>query len=139
MTPAEEGAYIRLLAICWAKGGLPDDDEQLARLSRLGKGWLNGASTTLKAQFIKRGDRLINKRLELERKKQREWREKSRQGGVASGKSRRQKKLSPKNASTVVEPPYEPKGNSSSSSSSSINKENKQKKEEYGDLKILNP
>ena len=38
MTPSQEGAYIRLLFIAWLSDdcGLPDDDEQLASLSRLG-------------------------------------------------------------------------------------------------------
>ncbi len=113
MTPAQEGAYIRLLALSWQMGGLPDDDEQLASLSRLGKGWLGGASTIIRQQFVERGGKLVNKRLESERKKQRNWREKSRQGGVASGKSRRDKGLGRENASRVVEPPLQPNGNSS--------------------------
>ena len=93
MTPAEEGAYIRLLAISWTNGGLPDDDEQLALLSRLGKGWLGDASTKIKACFVKKGSVLVNERLEKEALKQKRWREKSSAGGKASGKARQQKKL----------------------------------------------
>ncbi len=53
------------------------------------------------------------------------WREKSRQGGMKSAESRRKNNQdnkfgSCKGGSRVVEPPYQPKGNSSSSSSSSI-------------------
>ena len=111
MTPAEEGAYIRLLAISWVKGGLPDDDEQLAILSRLGEDWYKGASTKIRTQFVRRHQKLVNKRQEVVRKNQRQWRLKSQQGGVASGKSRRAKALQRKQGSTVDEPPYEPNSN----------------------------
>jgi len=127
MTPAEEGAYIRLLCIAWNAPdcGLLDDDDQLATLSRLGEGWFSGGSEKIKSCFEKKGDRLFNKRLLSERKKQKEWREKSRQGGIASGKSRKNKGLSPEGwlGSGATKP--EPKGNTSSSSSSSSSSSNK--------------
>ena len=123
MTPAQEGAYIRLLAIAWNAPdcGLPDDDEQLAALSRLGEGWFNGGSTILRKCFVCRDGRLYNSRLLAERKKQEEWRKKSRAGGKASAA----KRLRRKNGSRVVEPPYQPKGNSSSSSTSSTSSTSK--------------
>lgn len=132
MTPAEEGAYIRLLAYAWQAEdcGLPDDDLQLSVLSRLGEGWFNGSSQRLKANFFSKRERLYNARLLQERKKQEEWRRKSRDGGIKSGKIRRLKDKEPegwlKGGSDLVEP----KGNSSSSvfslqssSSSSVSKE----------------
>lgn len=126
MTPAEEGAYIRLLAIAWDKGGLPDDDDQLAVLSRLSEGWFNGSSTKLRAQFVNRGNKLINKKQEIIRKTQKEWSKKSRQGGLASAKARQQKALRDKNASTTLQPPLQPplqpNGNTSTSTSSSSSK-----------------
>jgi uncharacterized protein YdaU (DUF1376 family) len=131
MTPAEEGAYIRLLAISWNNENcdLPDDDEQLAILSRLGEGWFNGGSTKIRKCFKAKGNRLYNERLLEERKKQEEWREKSRQGGIKSGKSRNNKDLddegSLKGGSEMVGTKREPKGNSSSSSSSSSSKKKK--------------
>lgn len=118
MTPAEEGAYVRLLAIAWNSKdcGLPDDDKELAVLSRLGELWFNGSGTTLRKCFTKKGTRLYNQRLLKEREKQEVWREKSRQGGIKSGKVRNNMKLSPegwlKGGCDLVEP----KGNSSSSS-----------------------
>ena len=121
MTPAEEGAYIRLLAIAWNSEdcSLPDDDEQLARLSRLGEAWFKGSSTVVRACFFSKGGRLYNARLLSERKKQEEWRRKCRRGGIASGKARKNKSLQNeeylKGSSRVVEL----KGNTSSSSSSS--------------------
>ncbi len=125
MTPAEEGAYVRLLCYDWANDGLPDDDQQLAVLSRLGEGWFEGGSTKLRECFVLRDGKLHNPRLEKEREKQEQWREKSREGGVASGKSRQKRKLQAsagrgnrrasgsKGGSHLVEP------NTNSSSSSS--------------------
>lgn len=91
MTLDQEGAYIRLLAFCWREGSIPKD---LAALSSLCK----GASTTLLTVVAKRfkqdpgnGERLIHTRLEAERLKQQEWREKSAKGGRKSGKARGRK------------------------------------------------
>jgi uncharacterized protein YdaU (DUF1376 family) len=120
MTPAEEGAYIRLLAIAWGSDdcGLPDDDKELSVLSRLGEGWFNGTSTKLRKCFIQKGTRLYNKRLLEERKKQEIWKEKSRQGGIKSGRIRNNSKLEPERwLNDPLSEPVEPKGNSSSSSS----------------------
>jgi uncharacterized protein YdaU (DUF1376 family) len=93
MSPAEEGAYIRLLSYAWADPdcSLPDDDAALSQLSRLGEGWFNGGSTTIRKCFKEhpeKSGRLVNIRLLEERKKQDAWREKSRIGGLQSGKSR---------------------------------------------------
>ena len=125
MSPAEEGAYIRLLSYAWADPdcSLPDDDTALAQLSRLGEGWFNGGSTNIRKCFMphhEKSNRLVNLRLLEERKKQEAWREKSRIGGLQSGKSRT---LSVKGGSTTLEPEgsrmVEANANSSSSSSSS--------------------
>lgn len=130
MSPAEEGAYIRLLCYAWADPhcSIPDDDATLAVLSRLGEGWFNGGSTKLRACFSVSPSfpgRLVNERLLQERQKQEAWREKSRAGGKKSGKTRRLKReWSLNGGSTTVEAnitaPVEPNGNSSSSSSSSL-------------------
>ena len=128
MTPAEEGAYIRLLAHMWNDSDccLPNDDEILARLSRLNEGWFNGGSTVVKKCFKffdKEKTKLTNERLLKERKKQNEWRKKSQKGGLKSSKIRQKKRLKggSKMVHRMVEPPYVPPyipfGNSSSSSS----------------------
>ena len=119
MTPEEEGAYIRLLCIAWNDPtcSLPDDDDQLAVLSRLNERWFKGGSTKVRACFRKRGNRLYNDRLLAERKKQKEWREKSRAGGIASANARKNKAKRSKGGSRVVQPTGQPKPNSSSSSS----------------------
>lgn len=110
MSAAEEGAYIRLLCYCWDDDdcALPDDDELLARISRLGEGWFNGGSTIIRKCFVahprKRGF-LTNARLCAEKEKQRIWKEKSAEGGKRSGESRRNKALREvKGGSDLVEP-----------------------------------
>jgi len=130
MTPAEEGAYIRLLAIAWESEdcSLPDDDAILARLSRLNDDWTKGGSSLLRQCFVSRNGRLYNERLLQEREKQRQWREKSSQGGKKSWEVRENigkmtKKGWTKGGSEMVQSNDEPKPNSSSSSSSSL-KEN---------------
>lgn len=125
MTPAQEGAYLRLLLIAWNDPdcSIPDDDKQLAVLTRMGEEWLKGGSTLVRECFNQhptKPGRLVNLRLLQEREKQRVWREKSQQGGIKSGQLRQEKALAArakraKGGSRVVEP----KGNSSSSSSSS--------------------
>jgi uncharacterized protein YdaU (DUF1376 family) len=118
MTQLQELAYFRLLCFCWTSGdaSLPDDDNQLAVLSRMGEEWFKGSSTTVKECFNKHPTKvahLTNERLyDLWRERQ-EWRDKCRAAGRKSGRIRGKRKA--KGSSTVVEL----KGNSSSSSSSS--------------------
>lgn len=143
MTPAQEGAYIRLLCYAWNDPdcSIPDDDQQLAVLSRLGEGWFNNGSRLVRECFEphpEKQGRLVNRRLLEERQKQEQWREKSRQGGIQSGQTRRAKpvkritKPALKGGSTTLEPPNEGWLNqtrtlqsSSSSSSSDIKEEKK--------------
>jgi uncharacterized protein YdaU (DUF1376 family) len=113
MTPAEEGAYLRLLCYCWESGdcSIPDDDNTLAKLSRLGKGWFKGSSTTLRLCFIAHPTReghLTNERLRKEFEKQSEWKLKCKNAGLKSGevrtaKTRGKRNKSGKVSSTVVE------------------------------------
>lgn len=116
MSPAEEGAYIRLLCIAWNDPdcSITSDDKELSILSRLGEGWFkDGSRVVLKCfnQHPTKPGRLVNNRLLEEREKQRKWREKSSEGGKKSAESRR-KDIS-KGGARVVQP----KVNSSSSSS----------------------
>jgi uncharacterized protein YdaU (DUF1376 family) len=128
MTPAQEGAYIRLLCYAWNDPdcSLPGDDATLAQLSRLNEGWFNGGSTVVRSCFTEHDGRLFNHRLLMEREKQRQWREKSRAGGVLSGRRRRESSYASKGGSTKREPnttvPVEPNGNSLSLSLS-LNKQ----------------
>ena len=120
MSPREEGAYIRLLCHAWSdpQCSLPDDDDILASLSRLGPEWFEGASTKIRACFKKKGHRLYSERLKIEREKQREWRKKSKLGGLNSGKLRKNKDLGGKGGSDLLATTDEPKGNTPSPSPS---------------------
>lgn len=129
MTPAQEGAYIRLLSYMWNDddNSLPDDDNELASLSRLHEGWLKGGSTVVRKCFIPHPTKegfLTNKRMLKEVKKQELWRKKSSEGGQKSALKRAetQKKDNSKGGSTTVPTKAQPKLNSSSSSSSIIKK-----------------
>lgn len=129
MTPAQEGAYIRLLCYAWndPNCSLPDDDNLLASLSRLGEGWFNGGSTMVRKCFQPHptiAGKLINLRLIEEKEKQTIWKEKSSEGGKKSWQVR--KKIGKmtaegwlKGGSTKAEPRGEPKPNSSFMFSSS--------------------
>jgi uncharacterized protein YdaU (DUF1376 family) len=114
MTLEEEGAYIHLLAHCWDSPDctLPEDESELAQLSRMGERWFNCGLTALRKCFVphpRKTGRLTNLRLLEEFRKYTRWIQKSREGGIKSGEIRRRQV---KGGSTVVEP----KGNSSSSS-----------------------
>lgn len=121
MTLEEEGIYIRLLSYCWREGSIPADPESAAKL--VGK----GASTTLtrvvQARFNQdptNASRMVHPRLEVEREKQRNWHDKSAEGGKISAQIRANKRLTEsKGGSTTLARVVQPKVNSSSSSSSS--------------------
>jgi len=88
MSLEEEGAYLRLLCLCWREGSIPADAERLGILCK-------GASTTVVAALMEcfkphpeNPDRLIHPRLEEQRAAQREWREKSAEGGRKSAAKR---------------------------------------------------
>ena len=118
MTIAEEGAYHRLLCHAWEQEdcGIPDDDRQLAVLSKMGSAWKK-SSEVIRRKFVSRDGRLYNERLLTERQKQAEWAEKSAVGGKKSATKRQAKGNHP---STTLAICLQPNGNSSSSSSSSI-------------------
>lgn len=111
MSKEERGDYIDLLCIDWLNNGI---DEKI----------IERASDLVKSCFVKGGSRWFNNRLKKEREKQNEWREKSKLGGVASGKSRKQKNISLKGGSKMVPTKCEPNTNSSSSSSFTSFKKN---------------
>lgn len=118
MTAEQERGYFRLILRCWASGdaSLPDDDQALSVLSKMGEGWFNGGCDLVRVCFEphpeKKGSITHPKTYDLWKERQ-EWREKSRLGGIKSGKTRAK-------ASKGGSRKDEPKGNSSSSSSFSI-------------------
>jgi uncharacterized protein YdaU (DUF1376 family) len=78
MTAAEERGYFRLLLYSWNEDdcGLPDNDETLAQLSKLGRAWYGKSGPVVRAQFVTRDGRIFNERLLEERAYQNEVREK---------------------------------------------------------------
>ena len=91
MTPAEEGAYWRLLCHEWLQPdcGLPDNDQELAVLSRLDDQWEHGSGAKIRRKFRAQNGRLYNDRLFEERKKQEEWAKKSAKGGRKSAAAKK--------------------------------------------------
>jgi uncharacterized protein YdaU (DUF1376 family) len=70
MTPDQVGVYIRLLCHQWIRKGLPNDDAILSRLS----GAETDVLSIVRKKFSEKKNGLLqNKRLEIERKKQREY------------------------------------------------------------------
>lgn len=104
MTAEQEGGYFRLLCYCWDSGdcSLVDDDDVLAKLSRLNEGWFNGGAVIIRKCFIPHPEKpsfLTNARMLQEGMKQKSWSEKSSIGGKKSAEKRKQSK----GGSTVVE------------------------------------
>ena len=128
MSLEEEGAYIRAIAFCWREGSIPADPDKLSKL-------LKGASTTVVRVVQERfkrssedASRLVHPRLEIEREKQRAWKEKSSEGGKKSSNNKKNKGLfvQPplKNGSTTLQPPNQGWRYTSSSSSITSSFEN---------------
>src|SRR6185437_12147775 len=66
LSTLENGAYLLLIMSYWRRGGLPDDDAQLARIARLPlEQWLNVRSTVV--QLL--GNGWAHKRIDLELQK----------------------------------------------------------------------
>ncbi|HEB27618.1 MAG TPA: DUF1376 domain-containing protein [Porticoccus sp.] len=127
MTAEEVGIYTLLLCMDWLEDGIEDD---LTTLEALFNHRLTDAQSLVKpwSKFdVCEDGRRRNKRLQEEREKQADWREKSSKGGKQSAISRRK--------ITTLEPPLnhrpstlKPKGDSSSSSSIASSSSNTKKK-----------
>lgn len=75
MSATEVGAYWLLICACWLDGSLPTDMKRLARIARMKPQQFERMwNSVLGECFDVRGDRLVNPRLEKERKKQTEYR-----------------------------------------------------------------
>lgn len=84
-TDAEVGLYIRLLSVQWSAGSLPDDDAELASYGKGGT-----PVHRVREKFQKGSDgRLRNERLEVERRKQAEFRDKQAENGRKGGRPAR--------------------------------------------------
>jgi len=86
MNPTQEGGYIHLLMHAWEDKdcGLPDDDEALAKLSRLGEEWLNGGCQVVRDCFVPHPTipgKIISPLQFEQRQSSIDWQEKSSKGG----------------------------------------------------------
>lgn len=115
MSTEEIGAYLLLLFLDFQEKGFVYDSRRLAKWCRLPRRRFEKAWDAIKPCFVEREGRMYNPRLELERVKQAEWREKSSKGGLASAESRG------KGGSTLVEPNRQPPANTPSPSPSPTN------------------
>ena len=80
LTDAEVGLYIRLLCAQWNSGGLPNDDAELASYGKAGKDGTRVDRVKSKFQLQEDGQ-LQNARLEAERGKQKDFRERQTKNG----------------------------------------------------------
>ena len=91
MTSEERGQYITLLCLDMINNGINEAN-------------MKGTSVLVQGCFKYRSGKWYNKRVDAERSKQKAQREKSRLGGIASGKSRSERKKSSKGTSIQVQP-----------------------------------
>ncbi len=115
MNLEEIGAFVKLLCFCWNNNGLTKNQNELKNMCGNPENWEVIWGKVGKC-FYEKNNKLYNKRLEKEFKKQRAWKRKSQLGGIQSGISRG-RKVQPKGKGGSTKD--EPKGNSSSSSPSS--------------------
>ena len=148
MTPAEEGAFIRLLAYSWDDEdcGLPDDDKKLLTLSRLTSDD-RGAIATLRDLFIPHprvAGKIINQKLYdlwIERKNYVQAQKEAGERGAKARYSKEKKGVKGRHGVAKASPVGSPKQahSSSSSSSSSSSKKNKDIYGEFKNVKITKP
>jgi len=127
MTLRQEGIYIRLLAYCWREGSIPAEPSAISMLCK------GGSTTDIRVVLARfkidptNGSRMVHTRLEIEREKQKIWREKSAKGGKASAHKRKKRKdITPQQGGATKGQPDS--FNTSFSSSSSISSSNTKEK-----------
>lgn len=113
MTPARFGAYMRLLCYAWSRGGLPNDE---AACGRIAGGFGDGDWEAIRSRLVlisdgEDGERLTHQRLELERQKVAELREKKAAAGKLGGRPKANGKQT--ESKTKAEAPQNGKQNES--------------------------
>lgn len=88
-TVEEIGIYTRLLFSEWINGDLPDDPQRLARIAGCGSKKFKKAWPIVTTKFVHNGQlRLINKKMESVREKQRKYRESQSEAGKRGAEKR---------------------------------------------------
>ncbi len=87
MTLQERGAYITLLCLCWMDGSVPVDLAALARLCRVSTAAFTRFWPAIEPCFTLVSDRLVQPRIERERRKQVEFRAMKAAAGQKGGKA----------------------------------------------------
>ena len=116
MSMAQKGAYITLICYCWREDKLPNNEDYIRKLLGNIPKWKtlwNG----IKHKFEIQGDYLLHPRLEKEKIKQEEYRNKK---SIAGKKGMEKRWNKPKIIDNTVNNSLITKNNSSSSTSSSI-------------------
>lgn len=102
MTASEVGGYVRLLCSSWDRGPLPKDEGKLARTMQVTPEEFSAIWPAVRERLTETSKGYINKRLEVERKKQADYREKQANKGRASAQQRFNR------SSTAVQPEHQP-------------------------------
>lgn len=95
MSLEQVGAFVILLCTAWLADdcGLPDNDDDLAILSRMNEGWLKGGSKKVRKKFFSKDGRLYNVKLLEIKEEQKNWKLKCSAAGKLSVKARKARKL----------------------------------------------
>lgn len=105
LTNEQVGAYIRLLCVQWEHGSIPSSDAKRARILHISTRKLHAMWEEIGRFFDLENDVYVNPRMERERLKQAEYREKKqaagRKGGTASASSKRQANVKPSSSSSI--------------------------------------
>lgn len=92
MSFAERGMYLEMLLEQWENLSLPDDPTAVAEIIGGKPSWWKKAWPTLRKNFVFADDgRIVNARLETERRKQREWKDQQSDKGRIGAAARWQK------------------------------------------------
>jgi uncharacterized protein YdaU (DUF1376 family) len=88
MSLEERGAYITLLCLCWLEHKLPAEPEKLARMVGVPLPAFRKLWAAIHPCFTEVPGGLVQKRLEKERQKQKEYRQRMADRGVAGAAAR---------------------------------------------------
>lgn len=131
MSLAETGAYIRLICACWQQGSIPSDMSRLARICRVRPNVFGRLWPALEPCFQphrNQADRLIQPRLEKERRKQAEYKRRQSDNGKLGGRPKKPTESHDKAVGFESETQALAKKSSSSLSSSSSSSSSSEKR-----------